>query len=66
MATQEIGETINATNVVDGISPHWNEMIYVDVSEELNHSEGRTTYFIRWNVFSIDCVWVFRGYHIDY
>jgi hypothetical protein len=42
MATQDIGEIINATNVVEGISPHWNEMIYADVTEEMNHSEGET------------------------
>ncbi len=40
IATQDIGETINATNVVDGISPHWNEMIYADILEETNHAEG--------------------------
>lgn len=40
MATQDIGETINATNVIQGLNPHWNEMIYVDVTEEMNHSEG--------------------------
>lgn len=41
MATQDIGETINATNVAPGLNPHWNEMIYVDVSEDMNHSEGQ-------------------------
>ncbi len=41
MATQDIGETINATNVVEGISPHWNEMIYADIFEETNHDEGK-------------------------
>ena len=41
MATQDIGETINATNVIEGISPHWNEMIYADIPDELNHTEGR-------------------------
>lgn len=41
MATQDIGETINATNVVPGLNPHWNEMIYVDVTEDMNHSEGQ-------------------------
>lgn len=40
MATQDIGEIINATNVIEGVSPHWNEMIYADVTEEMNHSEG--------------------------
>ncbi|CAF1368872.1 unnamed protein product [Adineta steineri] len=39
MATQDIGETINATNVIEGISPHWNEMIYADILEDTNHSE---------------------------
>ncbi|CAF3623238.1 unnamed protein product [Rotaria sp. Silwood1] len=39
MATQDIGETINATNVMEGISPHWNEMIYADIFEETNHAE---------------------------
>ena len=42
MATQDIGETINATNVVEGVSPHWNEMIYADISEDSNHAEGNT------------------------
>lgn len=41
MATQDIGETINATNVIEGISPHWNEMIYADILEESNHGEGK-------------------------
>lgn len=41
MATQDIGETINATNVLEGVSPHWNEMIYADIFEETNHSEGK-------------------------
>jgi len=40
MITQDVGETINATNIVEGVSPHWNEMIYVDISEDNNHSEG--------------------------
>ncbi|CAF1270425.1 unnamed protein product [Rotaria sordida] len=39
MATQDIGETINATNIMEGISPHWNEMIYADIFEETNHAE---------------------------
>ncbi|CAF4098028.1 unnamed protein product [Rotaria sp. Silwood2] len=39
MATQDIGETINATNVIEGVSPHWNEMIYADIFEETNHAE---------------------------
>ena len=43
MATQDIGETINATNVIEGISPHWNEMIYADILEETNHSEGNSS-----------------------
>ncbi len=43
MATQDIGETINATNVIEGVSPHWNEMIYADILEESNHSEGKST-----------------------
>jgi hypothetical protein len=41
MATQDIGETINATNVIEGVSPHWNEMIYADIFEDTNHSEGK-------------------------
>lgn len=41
MATQDIGETINATNVIEGVSPHWNEMIYADIPEDTNHAEGR-------------------------
>jgi len=41
MQTQDIGETINATNVSEGVSPHWNEMIYADIPEDLNHSEGK-------------------------
>ena len=41
MQTQDIGETINATNVAEGVSPHWNEMIYADISEANNHTEGR-------------------------
>jgi hypothetical protein len=41
MATQDIGETINATNVIEGVSPHWNEMIYADIFEENNHTEGK-------------------------
>jgi hypothetical protein len=40
MRTQEIGGTINATNVIAGISPHWNEMIYADILEDDSHSEG--------------------------
>lgn len=40
MATQNIGETINATNIADGVSPHWNEMIFAEIAEENNHSEG--------------------------
>jgi len=40
MQTQEVGETINATNIVEGVSPHWNEMIYADISEDNSHSEG--------------------------
>jgi hypothetical protein len=40
MRTQEIGETINATNAIEGISPHWNEMIYATISEDDSHSEG--------------------------
>ncbi|CAF1959019.1 unnamed protein product [Rotaria magnacalcarata] len=39
MATQDIGETINATNVIEGVTPHWNEMIYADIPEENNHAE---------------------------
>ena len=41
MTTQDIGQTINATNVVEGVSPFWNEMIYADIAEEDSHSEGR-------------------------
>lgn len=41
MATQEVGNIVNATNVIEGISPHWNEMIYIEISEDLNRSEGR-------------------------
>lgn len=41
MATQEVGNIVNATNVVEGISPHWNEMIYIEISEDMNRSEGR-------------------------
>ena len=37
----EIGETINATNFVEGVSPHWNEMIYADISDDKSHSEGK-------------------------
>lgn len=40
MATQDIGETINATNVMEGVTPQWNEMIYADILEEINHEEG--------------------------
>jgi hypothetical protein len=39
MQTQDIGDTINATNVMDGVSPHWNEMVYADITEDFNHSE---------------------------
>jgi hypothetical protein len=41
MSTQDVGETINATNIVEGISPHWNEMIYVNISEDSSNSEGK-------------------------
>jgi hypothetical protein len=40
MMTQDVGQTINATNIVEGVSPHWNEMIYVDISEDDDDSEG--------------------------
>jgi hypothetical protein len=40
MSTQDVGQTINATNVVEGVTPHWNEMIYTEISEDDNHSEG--------------------------
>jgi len=43
MQTQEVGETINATNIVEGVSPHWNEMIYADISEDNGDSEGNQT-----------------------
>ncbi len=42
MTTQDVGETINATNIVEGISPCWNEMIYAEISEDTKHSEGKT------------------------
>jgi len=38
--TQDIGNTINATNTVEGISPQWNEMIYANILEDDSHSEG--------------------------
>ncbi len=41
MSTQDVGEMINATNIVEGISPHWNEMIYVNISEDSSNSEGK-------------------------
>lgn len=41
MQTQEVGETINATNIVEGVSPHWNEMIYVDIAEDAVGYEGK-------------------------
>lgn len=41
MTGQEIGDAINATNYVEGVSPLWNEMIYVDISEDNSSSEGK-------------------------
>ncbi|CAF4929312.1 unnamed protein product [Rotaria sp. Silwood1] len=40
VAGEDNVETINATNYVEGISPQWNEMIYVDISEDKSQSEG--------------------------
>lgn len=40
LVTQDVGTTINATNYIEGISPYWNEMIYVETSEDNSHTEG--------------------------
>jgi hypothetical protein len=40
MITQDVGETINATNIVEGVSPIWNEMIYADIPEDSIATEG--------------------------
>lgn len=41
MTTQEVGSIVNATNVIEGVSPQWNEIIYIEISEDMNRSEGR-------------------------
>ena len=64
MATQDIGETINATNVMEGVSPQWNEMIYADILEDSNHTEGKEkSIFV---LFEKSIEYVYRGYYFDY
>ena len=41
MTTQDVGNIVNATNAIEGISPQWNEIIYVEISEDMNRSEGK-------------------------
>lgn len=40
LATQDVGETINATDIVQDISPQWNEMIYAEISDDNSETEG--------------------------
>ncbi|CAF3501562.1 unnamed protein product [Rotaria socialis] len=42
----EIGETINATNFIEGVSPQWNEMIYVDIAEDRSLTEDLIIFII--------------------
>ena len=41
MKTQEVGGRVNATNIIEGVSPQWNEMIYAEISEDSANSEGK-------------------------
>lgn len=41
MYEDEVAETINATNFVEGVSPQWNEMIYADIADDKSLSEGK-------------------------
>lgn len=40
MSTQDIGQIINSTVLSDGISPHWNEMIFAEIPDEFVETEG--------------------------
>jgi hypothetical protein len=51
LATQEIGNKPNATNIVDGNNPVWNDIIFVETIEENVDSEGLLFIYISVSVY---------------